>query len=412
MRVLYFHQHFCTPRGGGGIRSYAMARELLSRGHRVTMVCGSNARGGPGLTGPFRRGIRRGQVDGIDVVEIDLAYSNAHGYARRALTFARFALRSIAIALVEKYDLVFATSTPLTAGIPGVFARWLRRKPFVFEVRDLWPELPREMGIIKNRYVLAAMSALEYVSYHSATRLVGLSPGIAAGIERRGINPGRIRMIPNGCDLEIFGGDDSPWRPDEISDEKLLAVFAGAHGPANGLGAVLDAARVLKQRGRDDIALLLIGDGVDKPALQQRAAAEGLQNVFFHDLVPKAKLARLMSATDIGMQILANVPAFYYGTSPNKFFDYLAAGLPVLNNYPGWLANLLRDSSCGFPVPPDDPPAFADALISAADDRPRLKAMGQRALLLARGQFDRSMLAAQFVDWLEIASDARQDPPK
>lgn len=422
MRVLYFHQYFTTPRGASGIRSYTMARRLTEAGHQVTMVCGSPDLADTGLSGPFRRGLRTGVVDGIEVIEFDLKYSNKDNFVKRTATFLRYALRSIGIALTRDYDIILATSTPLTAGIPGILARWLRGKRFVFEVRDLWPELPREMGVITNPIVLGLMSFLEWVTYRSAHRLVGLSPGIVAGIERRGIPRERIAMIPNGCDLDIFSagnptsteqgqtpqGDDVakddeltvPWRPEGVSESDLMAVFAGAHGIANGLGAVLDAATELKRRGLKDIKLVLVGDGKMKPALQERARAEQLDNVIFLPPVPKHRVAGLMAAADVGMQILANVPAFYYGTSPNKFFDYIAAGLPVLNNYPGWLADLIQEYQCGWVVPPDDPIAFADALEEAAADRARLREMGRNARRLAEMKFDRRKLATHFVQWV------------
>ncbi len=400
MHILYFHQHFSTPKGAAGTRSYEMARRLIAEGHRVTMVCGSYAQGTTGLSGPFRRGRRQGMVEGIDVIEFDLSYSNSQGFARRSFIFLKFALASIAVALRTRYDVLFATTTPLTAGLPGIFARWLRRKPFVFEVRDLWPELPRAMGVITNPLVLGAMSMLEWASYRSAHRCIGLAPGIVEGIARRGVAPDRIAMIPNGCDLGIFGGDPAPWRPEGVGPDDLLAIFTGTHGIANGLDAVLDAARVLQQRGRDDIKLLLVGDGKLKPALQARAEKEGLRNLLFHPPVDKEKLAGLMAGADLGLQVLANIPAFYYGTSPNKFFDYLAAGLPVLNNYPGWLNEMIMQADCGFAVPPENAEAFADALEQAAGDRPGLRAKGENAAALAKGRFDRDLLVGQWMVWV------------
>ena len=408
MRILYFHQHFSTPRGSVGIRSYEMSRRLIERGHSVTMVCGSYRGGETGLQGGFVAGKRRGVVDGIDVIEFDLAYANADGFLRRSMTFFNFALRSVVIAMTERCDVVFATTTPLTAGIPGIFARWLRRKSFVFEVRDLWPELPRAMGVIRNPVVLWAMGLLEWISYRSADRLIGLSPGIVEGIERHGVPRERIAMISNGCDLGIFGGGLKPWRPPGVVEGNLLALFAGTHGIANGLDAVLDAAAELKKRGREDIKLVLIGQGQLKPDLQRRASQEGLSNLVFHEPVGKAKLAGLLAGSDLGMQVLANVPAFYYGTSPNKFFDYIAAGLPVLNNYPGWLAEMIDSARCGFAIPPSDPGSFADALERAADDRDSLRAMGEKAKRLALESFDRSMLADAWVDWVVLAETRRK----
>ncbi len=400
MHILYFHQHFSTPRGATGIRSYEMARRLVERGHKVTMVCGSYGLGQTGLAGAFQRGRRKGMVDGIEVIEFDLSYSNNDGFARRSATFLRYAFGSVTVALRGRYDLAFATTTPLTAGIPGIVARWLRGKPFVFEVRDLWPELPREMGVIHNPVVLGALSALEWASYRSAHRCIALSPGIAAGIARRGVRPARIATIPNGCDIDIFGGGEPAWRPEGVADSDLLAVFTGTHGMANGLDAVLDAAAELKRRGRTDIKLLLVGEGKLKPALRQRAEQEGLDNVLFHEPVNKKSLSGLLAGADLGLQVLANVPAFYYGTSPNKFFDYIAAGLPVLNNYPGWLAELIGEADCGFAVPPDDPTAFADALEMAANDRVALAAKGNRAAALGRSRFDRAILAEQWIEWV------------
>ncbi|MBF4454317.1 glycosyltransferase family 4 protein [Acinetobacter sp. SK-43] len=400
MKILYFHQHFSTPKGSAGIRSYAMAQSLIRNGHQVTMVCGSFGAGQTGLTQPFNKGMRRGMVDGIDIIEFELPYSNALSFLKRILIFFSFAFKSIKVALTEQYDVVFATTTPLTAGIPGIFAKWFRRKPFVFEVRDLWPELPKAMGVIKNPIVLWMMSVLEWTSYHSADRLVGLSPGIVDGIIKRGIAPEKVASIPNGCDLDIFASEHQAWRPEGVKPTDLMAIFTGTHGLANGLNAVLDAAVELKKRQRTDIKLVLVGDGMQKKALLERAIELQLDNVIFHDPVNKTKLAGLMASADIGLQILANVPAFYYGTSPNKFFDYISAGLPVLNNYPGWLAELITKEQCGFAVPPENPQAFADALEQAANQRERLIEMGRNGQQVAREQFNRSILSQKFSDWV------------
>lgn len=405
MHVLYFHQHFGTPRGASGTRSYEMARRMIQRGHRVTMVCGSYAQSSTGLEMPFVRGRREGAVDGIDVVEFDLAYANTDGFVKRSLTFAKFAWRSVGLAVTTRADAIFATTTPLTAAIPGLAGKWIRRTPFVFEVRDLWPELPRAMGVITNRGVLAGMAALEWLAYKSADRLIGLSPGIVKGVGRFGAPSARIAMIPNGCDLALFDvrAGAAP-RPAGVGPNDFMAVFSGTHGVANGLDAVVDAAAELRRRGLGDVKLVLVGTGKEKDALVRRAAEAGLQDiVLFLPPMPKTQLAGLLAAADAGLQILADIPAFYYGTSPNKFFDYLAAGLPVLTNYPGWIADIVCENGIGVAVAPRDPSAFVDGLIRLRDnpvDRDRVRGV-------ARRDFDRDALADQLIAIVEGAASGQ-----
>jgi lipopolysaccharide/colanic/teichoic acid biosynthesis glycosyltransferase/glycosyltransferase involved in cell wall biosynthesis len=407
MHVLYFHQHFSTPDGSSGTRSYEISKRLLESGHRVTMVCGSAALSKSGLSGPFWKGRRSGSVDGIFVIELELPYSNYQSFLRRSWTFLRFAIRSILLVLRLDYDVAFATSTPLTAALPGIAGRWLRRKPFVFEVRDLWPELPRAMDVIRNPLVLLVMDWLEFAAYRSADFCVALSPGIAQGILRRGVSESRVVIAPNGCDLELFAPDAAQPLSEipGLAPDAFMAAFTGAHGVANCLGAVLDVAAELRRRGRSDIFLVFIGDGKEKPALIERAHHEKLENCLFIDPMPKKTLAQfLCRRANVGLMILANVPAFYYGTSPNKFFDYLASGLPVLVNYPGWMAEMVTVQGAGVAVPPQNPAAFADALVNMADARAVTAAMGLRGRNFAQRELSRAELAQRCVAVMENAA--------
>lgn len=410
MHVLYFHQHFTTPDGSGGTRSYEVSMRLLASGHQVTMVCGTAALSKSGLCGPFLSGRREGSVDGIYVIELELPYSNYDSFLRRSWTFLRYAFRSVILALRLDYDVLFATSTPLTAALPGIAARWLRGKPFVFEVRDLWPELPRAMGVIRNPLVLLLMDWLEFVAYHSANSCVALSPGIAQGIARRGVPESRVVTAPNGCDLDLFAPDavEPVTEILGLPPEAFVATFTGAHGVANGLGAVLDGAAELRARGRTDIFFVFVGDGKEKPALVERAHREKLDNCLFADPMPKKTLARfLCRRANVGLMILDNVSAFYYGTSPNKFFDYLASSKPVLVNYPGWMAEMVTAHDAGVAVPPQDPVAFADALVRMADGRAAAAEMGLRGRNLAQRKFLWTTLAQRCVSVMESVVAAR-----
>lgn len=406
MKILYFHQHFSTPKGSTGTRSYEFSKYLISKGHSVTVVCGQYKTACTGLSNEFISGRRVGVVDGINVIEYALPYSNKDNFFKRTVTFLKYSLKTLKEVFSQEYDLLFATSTPLTAAIPGIVMKLFRKKKFVFEVRDLWPELPREMGVIKNPIILKLMDWLELAAYKSADFCIGLSPGICEGIIKRGVSREKVSLVPNGCDLNIFelGKESKDFFNDpRINEDSFVAVFTGAHGIANGLDAALDAAKVLLEKKRSDIFMVFIGEGREKERLIKRKNDESLINCIFLNSVSKFELSKIMKASDIGMMLLQNIPAFYYGTSPNKFFDYISSGKPVLNNYPGWVSELIKEYKCGLAVPPDDPKAFSDALIYLANNRQVLGEMGNNSLKLAKDKFLREKLACDFEKSLRAA---------
>jgi glycosyltransferase involved in cell wall biosynthesis len=401
VRILYFHQHFTTPQGSGGTRSYEFAQALIKRGHQVTIICGQMDRDSLNLPFDEKRGWSRGLINGIDVIALPLRYSNHDSVGRRLITFFKYAFKSIRIALDFEYDVVFATSTPLTAALPGIFASWLKQKKFIFEVRDLWPELPKAMGM-KNPILLGGMWVIEGWAYRSSIACVGLSPGIVEGIKKRSGKNHPIALIPNGCDLEIFKPQPKATIQIEgIKPGDFVAGFTGAHGKANGLDAIIEAVRELKKRNINYIKFLLVGDGSEKARLQRIAVTEKLESIIFHPPIPKLALAQITAQLDCGLMFLDNIPAFYYGTSPNKFFDYISAGIPVINNYPGWLAEMINRQQCGCVVPPGDTTRLVNCLIELYNKPELCKQMGQASRQLAQEQFSRTLLANQFCKFID-----------
>lgn len=401
MKVLYFHQHFTLPTSAGGTRSYELAKKLIEKGHKVTMVTG--ATNNLALPPTKVKGIYRGDIDGIDVIQIALPYSNKDGLFKRSITFLKFGWNSIKIAFQEKYDLLFATSTPLTAGLPGIAVKLAgKKKKFVFEVRDLWPELPKALGL-KNPLLLLGMSILEWFSYHTADGCIGLSPGICEGIKKRSQKNKSIELVPNGCDLSLFKPSSETLNSSllpGLPENKKIVLFTGAHGVANGLDAILDAGKVLLKKNRDDILLILIGDGKMKPHLQRRVSKENIDNILFFDPIPKYQLANILSRADAGLMILANIPAFYYGTSPNKFFDYIASGLPVVTNYPGWLADMIQENQLGIVAKPEDPQDLATGIEKIVDDTDLRDMYSKNAREFAERTFSRKDLGDKFEAFL------------
>lgn len=400
VHILYLHQYFVTRKGTTGTRSYEFARHLTGTGHRVTMVTSGLAND----EFPVPKGQRylKVEVEGIEVIAIAAAYNNPHvgtglsGW-RRMVKFYRFASLATRVGKkLEKPDIIFATHTPLTIGLAGANLSRHFNIPFVFEVRDLWPEALVNVGALKNPLVIWWLRRMAKKIYTAANHIVALSPGMKEGIVRAGVPAERITTIPNGSDLDLFrpDRDGSAWRNRLGLGERFAAIYFGAMGLANGLEYVIEAARILAKRDRDNIVLVLHGDGGRRPELEKKASDYKLRNIIFSDLVPdKSEIARLVASCDASMTIYR--AAREYTWSPNKMFDALAAGKPILINVPGWLGELIQGNKCGLSLDPQRPETLAEALEELASNPDLCREMGSNARILAEREFDRSKLAAK-----------------
>ncbi|UCE06026.1 MAG: glycosyltransferase family 4 protein [bacterium] len=404
MHIIYIHQYFNTPKGSGGIRSYAWSRKLITKGHKVTIISGVYDR--QDIT--FKKNdshVKTIDIDGISIQFINESYADKLNLFQRIIVFRRFANRAYHEIIATKPDLIFATSTPLTVGLPAKKAAKKFDVPFVFEVRDLWPEIIFAMGAMRNPLTRWYLTNMEHSIYKAAKHIIALSPGMKEGICKTGYPRQNVTVIPNCCDLDLFQPKpQDALEPNYGKPSDIRFIFTGAHGIANGLDAVLDGVAELKKRNFKGVHFVFIGDGSQKLRLMQRTRDESLEDyITWVDPIKKMELADLLPRMDVGMMILANIPEFYYGTSPNKFFDYIASGLPVLNNYPGWLADIIQKNSCGLVAKPDDPADFADKVEMLCQSSDMRKQMSIASRKLAESEFSRDVLGDKFVATLEAA---------
>jgi len=395
MHILYIHQHFATPAGSTGTRSYEFARRWVKAGHKVTLITGHYDIGGLEATGAL---YQKQKIEGINVIVVGTKYSNKQSYLRRAASFLSFCFLSIYAGLRAKsVDVIYASSTPLTVGIGAMVIKWVKRVPFVFEVRDQWPEVPIELGIITNGFLIKILLWLEKTIYRNCSSLIALSPGQADGIRVVLTEEKPITVIPNGCDTDVFRPDidGSAIRQKKGWKGKLVLLHTGAMGKVNGLGFVIDAAERLKDHS--DIIFVLIGDGNQKPSLESKVEKLGLANVEILSPVPKLQLPEIVTAADAALVIIANYQIIEANSS-NKFFDGLSAGVPVLLNYSGWQRNILEENEAGFGCTLCNLDEFVEKVLYLNSHSRQVKQMGQNARRVAVEKFNRDELAKQALE--------------
>jgi glycosyltransferase involved in cell wall biosynthesis len=402
MHILYIHQYFATPLGKTGTRSYEFARRWVAQGHKVTMLTTTTQLTNKDLAQVQGRFFKRFTVDGINVLAMAVPYHQQMGVFKRCLSFLAFLLLATVITLfAKKVDVVYATSTPLTVGIPVLAARWFRLKRFVFEVRDQWPESVVEVGVIKNRFLIRMLLWLERLIYKNASAIVAVSEGMAEGIREVAGQNKPIYVVPNGADLNLFRPDidGKEIRQKKKWDDKLVFLHTGAMGKINSLDFVIDAAWKLKESR--DILFVLIGQGSRKSTLENRVKELGLTNVEIMPSVTKEQLPPILAAADVIMVVIGNFPIIERHASLNKFYDGLSAGKPVLLNYSGWQRELLETAKAGFGCELCNLDEFIGKVIYFESHRSELKEMGKNARNLAENKFNRDKLAESALDVIE-----------
>lgn len=346
-------------------------------------------------------------IKGIPTIVIDVPYSNEMSFLRRTWAFFAFAFLASFQTMRQPTDIIFATSTPLTIAIPALLGKLWRRVPMVFEVRDLWPEMPIAVRALRNPILKASARLLEWLAYRSSEHVIALSPGMAEGVQRRGISPDRVTIIPNSSDVDLF--DVSPESGERIRAElslnpdQSLILYAGTFGLINNVSYLVDVAHHMREIN-PDCHFLLIGSGAKAKEIRQKAQSHGVlgHNLTIWSQRAKSDMPAILSATTIATSVFLPIKEME-NNSANKFFDALAAGRPIAINYGGWQADLLCETGAGLVLPTDDPYEAAQTLNHALQSVDWLESARSAARRLARERFDRDLLYAKLRDVLESA---------
>jgi glycosyltransferase involved in cell wall biosynthesis len=399
MHILLVHQAFAALDEAGGTRHHELARHLASRGYQVTVIASPVSY----LTGKVRARVRwvvRAQDGSAITILRTYTYSALHrSFIHRIFSFLSFMVSSFIVGLgVRRVDLVWGTSPPIFQGITAWLLARFKRARFLFEVRDLWPAFAVAVGVLRSRLLIGASEWLERFLYRRADRVMVNSPGYIEHVSRRGAR--QVALVPNGADPAMFdpAARGEEFRRTHALVGRFVALYAGAHGLSNDLGVVLQAAERLKEHL--EIIFVLVGDGKDKPALQQQAHDAGIDNVLFIPPVAKQDIPTILAAADACIAILKPVE-LYKTTYPNKVFDYMAAGRPVILAIDGVIRKVVEAAGAGIAVPPGDAEALADAVLRLAGDRPAARRMGLNGRNCIERDFSRSVLADQLCQVLE-----------
>lgn len=392
MKILYFYQYFSTSRGSWGTRVHEFAKNWVEAGHEVTVVTAVYSKSDIKAS----RLIEDQIYDGIKVKVINVLIDNRQGFLKRIWSFVRFMFFSSWFALILPADVVVASSGPITVGFPGLIARYVRGKKLVFETRDLWPAGAVELGIIKNKALTKLAYAFEKRCYKASSHIITLSPGMSQDIAMR-YGFAKQTSVTNAANIPLFSIKTFYETP---FTGRNYAIYTGNIGEVNNSSWLLDAARRLKKMQREDILILLIGEGQQREMLEEFARKEGVNNFIRLGLMPKNALVTYIQQAMVSLVPLKATPVLET-SSPNKFFESLAAGVPVIQNTRGWMKEFLDEHNVGFTVDGDDSQALADLLVQISENGFELERMREKAKKVAAEHFDKDILSRRMLNVLE-----------
>jgi glycosyltransferase involved in cell wall biosynthesis len=395
MKILYLHQYFKTPLDYGSTRSYWIAKKLVDNGHDVYILTQDMRE-----SGSNERFSSHELIDGINVIYITNRYDNEMGFVRRIFSFLRFMFISIYyIFSISEINLVYASSTPLSIVFPAYLKRIFSGVPFIFEVRDLWPDVPIALGVIRFRPIIYFLKFSERLFYKMSSHIICLSPGMF-NIISNSISSNRISVVSNFAKLDFFyprSRDLSILEKYNIPCSSFKVIHFGAIGDVNGLDNFVQAAYLSFQKYRNSISFILAGYGKHKWRYERFKSEHGLTNLIFSGKLPNHEISELVNCCDVSYIGVIDVPILQFN-SANKFFDSLSAGKPVILNFGGWMADIVSERGCGVIVHPNDANDLLGKISFLKRNPTELEMMGANARLLAEQEFDRDLLTEKVLN--------------
>ena len=406
MHVLLVHQAFAAIDEPGGTRHHELARMLSGAGHQVTVLAGGESYMTGERTGAGGWIEESRDERGVRIIRCASVGSWHTSFLHRIISFLSFMLVALWAGLkVKDVDVVWGTSPPIFQGLTARYLAAIKRCPFVFEVRDLWPYFAIAVGVLENPLLIGAARGLERYLYRAADRVVVNSPGFVEHVSQRGARA--ITVVPNGVDSSMFDpkAKGEKFRERHDFEDRFVVLYAGAHGMSNDLQVLIKAADRIED---DELCFVLMGDGKEKASLRELADRRGVDNVRFLPPVPKDRMVEALAAADACLAILKPVEA-YKTTYPNKVFDYMAAGRPVLLAIDGVIREVVERAGAGVFVPPGDPDALAAAVRDLAANPSSVAEMGRRGRAYVKEHFERQ---DQALALLRVFQSVAEQPPQ
>ncbi|NLL62090.1 MAG: glycosyltransferase family 4 protein [Candidatus Atribacteria bacterium] len=387
--ILYLHQYFNTNKDSGSTRSYEFSKELGNNGYKTYMVSGNNIN---------RKSFE--DISNFEYFSTNTSYSNSMSYLKRINLFLKYIFKSIIIGTkIKNIDIVFATSTPLTIAIPGYILSRFHRAKFIFEVRDVWPDIPIELGVVKNRFLIFILKKFELFIYNKANHIIVASVGMYKNLIKKGIDNKKITVITNMANIELYDSIYTDKYEERkklgLKEEDFICIHPGTMGFVNGVDYILDVAKdIIKYDNK--IKFLLIGRGKYKNFLVERKNKENIDNVKFLDSVTKENIIKIIKTSDLGIMLVRNY-RILEDNSANKFFDFLAAGLPILINYGGWQKNELESHDVGFSCSPTDYKEMVNKILFLKENKERYREMSRNSKELGEKKYSRNICCDKFI---------------